>query len=126
MPNSDVHASHQAGSLPDPAVLGTITETMSAFAASSRVSLLFALTGTERTVGDLAGLVETTPAAVSQQLRILRNLKLVAARREGKSVSYRLYDGHVEALLEEIRHHAEHALRGWTTPSKMGAHEMIR
>jgi ArsR family transcriptional regulator, nickel/cobalt-responsive transcriptional repressor len=126
MPRSNVHAAHQAGSLPGPAVLEAITETMSAFATGSRVSLLFAIAGRERTVGELAGVIETTSAAVSQQLRILRNLKLVAARREGKSVYYRLYDDHVEALLEEIRHHAEHALRGWAMPGKTSERKAIR
>jgi DNA-binding transcriptional ArsR family regulator len=126
MPKSNVHAHHQAGSLPDAAVLESITETMPAFAASSRVCLLYALMGGERTVGELATVAETTPAGVSQQLRILRNLKLVAARREGKSVYYRLYDDHVSALLEEIRHHAEHALRGWATPGKAGDREATR
>jgi DNA-binding transcriptional ArsR family regulator len=106
-------------------VLEAITQTMPAFAASSRVCLLYALMGGERTVGELAAVVATTPAAVSQQLRILRNLKLVAARREGKSVHYRLYDDHVGALLEEIRHHAEHALRGWATPSEAGDRQAV-
>jgi DNA-binding transcriptional ArsR family regulator len=126
MPKSDVHTSHQAGSLPNPAVLESITETMPAFAAGSRVRLLYALTDGERTVGELAAIAETTPAGVSQQLRVLRNLKLVAARREGKSVHYRLYDDHVGALLAEIRHHAEHALRGWATPGRADDREAAR
>ncbi len=116
MPKSGIHTSHQAGTLPDAAVLESIAETMPAFAAGSRVRLLYALSGGERTVGELATIAQTTPAAVSQQLRVLRNLKLVATRREGQSVHYRLYDDHVDALLAEIRHHAEHALRGWATP----------
>jgi DNA-binding transcriptional ArsR family regulator len=91
---------------------------MSAFATSSRVSLLYALLAEERTVGELAAVVETAPAAASQQLRILRHLKLVASRRQGQSVYYRLYDDHVAALLAEIHHHAEHALRGWVAPGK--------
>lgn len=116
MPSSDTHATHQAGALPDTAVLKTIAETMPAFAAASRVRLLYALAGGEHTVTQLATIAQATPAAVSQQLRVLRNLKLVATRREGQSVHYRLYDDHVSALLTEIRHHAEHAQRGWSTP----------
>ncbi len=126
MPKSGVHASHQAGALPDAAVLESITETMQAFAAGSRVRLLYALMGEERTVGELAAVTEATTAGVSQQLRILRHLKLVAARREGQSVHYRLYDDHVGTLLAEIRHHAEHALRGWATPGKTGEREAAR
>lgn len=126
MPKSNVHTHHQGGSLPDVAVLESITATMPAFAASSRVCLLYALTDGERTVGELATIAAMTPAGASQQLRVLRNLKLVTARREGKSVHYRLYDDHVGTLLEEIRHHAEHALRGWATPGKADAHEIAR
>ena len=52
-----------------------IAEAMSAFAAESRVRLLYALLDRERTVEELAGAVEMDPSAVSQQLRVLRQLR---------------------------------------------------
>jgi DNA-binding transcriptional ArsR family regulator len=41
----------------------------------------------------------------------------VATRREGRSILYRLHDGHVSALLDEVRNHLDHAALGWTAPS---------
>src|ERR671936_667163 len=76
-----------------------LARAMAAFATPSRLKLLFALIGVERTVEDLAratGLVETV---VSQQLRVLRLLRFVAGRREGRHVRYRLFDDHVPVLL---------------------------
>jgi ArsR family transcriptional regulator, nickel/cobalt-responsive transcriptional repressor len=95
--------------------VAAIAETMQALTTPSRVRLLFALREGESAVGALAGAAGITPAAASQQLRVLRHLKLVVARREGQSMLYRLHDDHVVSLLDEVRHHAEHAARGWAS-----------
>jgi DNA-binding transcriptional ArsR family regulator len=58
-----------------------------------------------------------TPSAASQQLRVLRHLRFVATRRDGRSVLYRLHDTHVAVLLAEVRNHLEHAAHGWTDPA---------
>jgi DNA-binding transcriptional ArsR family regulator len=116
MPKSSLHAAHHGEARPDESVVRSITETMHALATASRVRLLYALIDEERTVGDLADETQMTPAAASQQLRVLRHLRLVAARRDGQSVCYRLYDEHLGDLLREIHHHAEHALREWASP----------
>jgi uncharacterized protein YndB with AHSA1/START domain/DNA-binding transcriptional ArsR family regulator len=110
VPQSGARADHEAEALPDAATIESIADTMGAFTSGSRVRLLYALMDGERTVGQLAALAKVTPAATSHQLRLLRNLKLVAARREGQLVHYRLYDDHLAALLAEIRSRAEHAL----------------
>jgi DNA-binding transcriptional ArsR family regulator len=89
-----------------------IAESMRAFGAGSRVRLLFALIGGDRTVEELAELVEMEPSAVSQQLRVLRQLRFVTAEREGRHIRYRLHDHHVGDLLAAVRHHREHALDG--------------
>jgi DNA-binding transcriptional ArsR family regulator len=116
VPESAVHVAHQAGPSPDTELAAGISETMQALAAESRVRVLYLLLEGERGVTELAEAAEMTPAAASQQLRILRHLRLVAARRDGRAVRYRLYDDHVASLLAEIRHHAEHAQRGWASP----------
>jgi len=90
---------------------------MQALATPSRVRLLYALGDKELGVGELAEAVGVKPAAASQQLRILRHLRLVATRRDGQSIRYRLYDDHASILLDEIRNHVEHAARGWESPS---------
>jgi len=91
-----------------------LAERMSAFATASRLKLLYALAGGELAVEQLAERAATTPNAVSQQLRILRHLRLVSARREGRRILYRLHDEHLVDLLAAIRHQLEHAERGWS------------
>ena len=99
-----------------------LAERMSAFATASRLKLLYALAGGELSVEELAERAETAPNAVSQQLRILRHLRLVSARRDGRRILYRLHDEHLVDLLAAIRHQLEHAERGWTDTSRATAH----
>ena len=94
-----------------------MAEAMSAFAAESRVRLLYALLDRERTVDELAAHVEMDPSAVSQQLRVLRQLRFVVAERDGRRMRYRLHDDHIAELLAAVRHHHEHASRGWSAAS---------
>jgi len=112
MPESQVHASaHDA-----PPDAEAIAETMQALATPSRVRLLYALRDGELSVGELAEAAGVAPAAASQQLRILRHLRLVVSHREGHSIRYRLHDEHVGTLLNEVRNHVEHSARGWESP----------
>jgi DNA-binding transcriptional ArsR family regulator len=86
-----------------------IAEEMKAFSAPSRVRILYALLEDPRTVDELATVVEMNASAVSQQLRVLRQLRYVVAEREGRHLRYRLHDHHMGDLLSAIRHHQEHA-----------------
>jgi len=103
-----------------------IAAAMSAFAAESRVRLLYALLERERTVEDLAGAVEMEASAVSQQLRVLRQLRFVVAERDGRRMRYRLHDDHVADLLAAVRHHHEHVSRDWAAPSARGTPDRRR
>jgi DNA-binding transcriptional ArsR family regulator len=85
-----------------------LAESMQAFATASRLRLLWAMLDGERTVEDLAELTEMNRSAVSQQLRVLRQARLVAVRRDGRRAHYRLHDHHVPELLAAMRHHHEH------------------
>jgi len=87
---------HQApgGYLPD-LEANALAEAMSAFSTPSRLKLLYALLGVERTVEELAASTQLTPNVVSQQLRVLRLLRLGAGRRDGRYIRYRLFDDHV-------------------------------
>ena len=116
MPESRVHAESRREQ-PNAVAAGAIAETMQALATPSRVRLLYALCDGELNVGALAAAADLTPAAASQQLRILRHLRLVVSRREGQSIRYRLHDEHVGTLLGEIRNHVEHAARDWAAPA---------
>jgi ArsR family transcriptional regulator, nickel/cobalt-responsive transcriptional repressor len=115
MPESNVHTGARKAP-PDTAAANSIAETMQALATPSRVRLLYALREGELSVGELANAAGISPGAASQQLRILRHLRLVVSRREGQSIRYRLHDDHVGALLDEIQNHVEHATRGWESP----------
>jgi len=115
VPESDVHARARREDLVDEEV-AAIAEVVHALAAPSRVRLLYALRDGELAVGELAGRTGLHPSAASQQLRVLRHLRLVATRRDGRSILYRLHDAHVASLLDEVRHHVEHARLGWTSP----------
>jgi DNA-binding transcriptional ArsR family regulator len=94
-----------------------LAESMRAFGAMSRVRLLFELLPGERTVEDLAAAVSMEASAVSQQLRVLRQLRFVTATRRGRHVAYRLHDEHVAALLTAIRHHQEHTQAPMPAPA---------
>lgn len=75
------------------------------FADPSRLRILQALTQREMCVCDLAALLSISESAVSHQLRLLRNIRLVANRREGTILYYRIADDHVIRLLGLVREH---------------------
>ena len=65
----------------------------------TRLKILFALAAGEMCVCDLAAFLTITESAVSHQLRMLRQLYLVANRRDGPILYYRLNDNHIEQLI---------------------------
>ena len=78
------------------------------FGDSTRVKILYALSRSELCVGDIAELLGMTQSAISHQLRILKQSKLVKGRREGKTVLYSLADNHVTTILAQgIEHIVE-------------------
>ncbi len=114
MPDAHVHAQLRDADAVRAQEAIAIAELMQALATPSRVRLLYAIREGEAGVGELAAAASITPSAASQQLRILRHLHFVAARRAGKSILYRLHDDHVAALLDEVRNHLDHAALSWT------------
>jgi DNA-binding transcriptional ArsR family regulator len=86
---------------------------MAVFATGSRLRLVYALGREEWSVDELAERAGLGANAVSQQLRVLREAGLVAARRDGRRIYYRLHDHHVLDVLGAMRHHLEHARNGW-------------
>jgi DNA-binding transcriptional ArsR family regulator len=89
-----------------------LAEAMRAFGAASRLRLLWAMLGGERTVEELVEVTGLAQSATSHQLRLLRQGRLVAVRRDGRHAYYRLHDHHVADLLAAIRHHYEHVSPG--------------
>jgi ArsR family transcriptional regulator, lead/cadmium/zinc/bismuth-responsive transcriptional repressor len=86
-----------------------VAELFRSLADPSRARIVHALTLAELCNADIAGLVGLTESAVSHQMRELRLLNVVSARREGRTVFYRLNDTHVRHIFEDtLRHVREH------------------
>lgn len=79
-----------------------------ALADPTRIRLLFLLSEEECSVGHIAEVLGLSQSAVSHQLSLLRSLRLVKARREGRTIYYTCDDEHVVKLLHQTIHHVEH------------------
>ena len=88
-----------------------LTEIFRVLGDPTRVRILDALSQGERCVGDLAAQLGATESAVSHQLRLLRNARMVRPRREGRMIFYSLDDTHVLALFEQGLRHVQEAGR---------------
>lgn len=93
--------------LPDEVELYNLAELFKVFGDSTRIRILFVLFEAEVCVCDLAQALNMTQSAISHQLKILKQNKLVKSRREGKSVFYSLADGHVRTIIAQGREHIE-------------------
>jgi ArsR family transcriptional regulator, nickel/cobalt-responsive transcriptional repressor len=107
-----VHGQAHVGEL-DAATAYEIAETMQALATPSRVRILGRLRQSPCPVGELADAVAMERSAVSQQLRVLRNLGLVVGERRGRNIIYALHDSHVADLLDQAVFHIEHLRLGY-------------
>src|SRR5512136_2822430 len=86
----------------DEHIAAHVAELFRAFSDTSRVRILYALTTSgEMNVGALADIVGVSESAVSHHMRGLRQMHLVAARRDGKEVYYRVEDEHIKALFQQ-------------------------
>jgi DNA-binding transcriptional ArsR family regulator len=88
-----------------------LAETFRTLGDPTRVRILDALSHGELCVCDLAALVRMSESAVSHQLRLLRNLRLVKPRREGRMVFYALDDRHIISLFRQGLRHVQESPR---------------
>jgi len=93
--------------LPEETELYDLAELFKVFGDSTRIRILFVLFEAEVCVCDLAKALNMTQSAISHQLRILKQNKLVKSRREGKSIFYSLADDHVRTIINQGREHIE-------------------
>ena len=84
-----------------------VKELFKTFGDSTRMRILFVLLESEACVCGLASVLNMTDSAISHQLRILKNNRLVKSRREGKSVYYSLADDHVRTIVSQGMDHVE-------------------
>ena len=89
----------EALDMPDDEVLYELADLFRVFGDSTRIKILYALHDNELCVQDIANAVQLSQSAVSHQLRVLKDSKLVRFRREGKTVYYALDDDHVRSIL---------------------------
>ena len=84
-----------------------LAELFKIFGDSTRIRILFVLFEAEVCVCDLAQVLNMKQSAISHQLRILKQNKLVKSRREGKSVFYSLADQHVRTIIGQGMEHID-------------------
>lgn len=84
-----------------------MAEVFGVLADPNRLRLLSALASQELCVCDLAALTKMTESAVSHQLRLLKAMRLVSYRREGRNVYYSLADSHIIILYRSLVEHLD-------------------
>lgn len=85
--------------IPTEEELYDLAELFKVFGDSTRIRILFKLFDKELSVTELADLLNMNQSAVSHQLKVLKQAKLVKNRREGKSIIYSLADEHVRTII---------------------------
>ena len=85
--------------MPDEELLYDLAELYKIFGDSTRIKILYVLFEAELCVCDIAELLGMTQSAISHQLRVLKQSKLVKFRREGKTMYYSLADDHVRTII---------------------------
>ena len=84
-----------------------IAEVFKVFGDTPRMKIISALLEAELCVGDIAEITNSTQSAISHQLRVLKQAKLVKFRKDGKTVYYSLDDDHIAKLYEIAKKHIE-------------------
>ena len=93
--------------MPDEEELYDLAELYKVFADSTRIKILYVLFESEMCVCDIALLLEMSQSAISHQLRVLKQAKLVKFRRDGKTIFYSLSDEHVRTIIDQGIEHIE-------------------
>lgn len=91
--------------LPDEELLYDVAELFKVFGDSTRVRIICALFESEMCVCDIAAVLNMTQSAISHQLRVLKQARLVKYRRDGKTVYYSLADDHIQNIFDQAFEH---------------------
>ncbi len=91
--------------LPQSSEIQALSDTFKVLGDPTRLKIVLALAKEELCVCDLATLIGLSVSAISHQLRLLRNMRLVRFRKEGKMVYYALDDQHIETIIGEAQTH---------------------
>lgn len=99
------HVSLSVSGMPDEEMLYDLADLFKVFSDTTRIKILYALMERDLCVAHIAEAVGATQSAVSHQLRILKQARLVRFKREGKSLVYSLADDHVYTVLAQGMSH---------------------
>lgn len=91
--------------MPDEESLYDLAELFKVFGDTTRIRILYALFEAEMCVCDIAQILNMTQSAISHQLRVLKQARLVRNRREGKQIYYSLADDHVRTIIGQGMDH---------------------
>ena len=91
--------------MPQEQELVDLSEFFKVFGDSTRIKILYVLSQSEMCVCDIATLLQMGQSAISHQLRILKQMRLVKFRRDGKTVFYSLSDDHIQTILAQGMEH---------------------
>lgn len=94
--------------MPNDEKLFDLAEFFKVFGDSTRIKIIYALSRKEMCVCDIAELINMSQSAISHQLRVLKNHKLVKFRKDGKSIYYTLDDEHVDNIFNQGMKHINH------------------
>ena len=93
--------------MPEEEELNDLAELFKVFGDTTRIKILYTLFKSEMCVCDIAEILDMTQSAISHQLKILKNAKLVKNRRDGKQIIYALDDDHVGSIIKMGMEHVE-------------------
>ncbi len=93
--------------MPSDDLLFDIAEVFKVLGDTTRMKIISALQEAELCVGDISEITNSTQSAISHQLRVLKQAKLVKYRKDGKEVYYSLDDDHITTLYEIAKKHIE-------------------
>ena len=91
--------------MPSESTLINLSELYKVFGDSTRIKILYTLFESEMCVCDIAQVLGMTISAISHQLRVLKQARLVKYRRQGKTVFYSLSDDHVRLIIDQGINH---------------------
>ena len=91
--------------MPDEALLFEAAELLKVLGDATRVRIIFVLCQSEMCVCDIARLLNMTQSAISHQLRVLKQARLVSSRRDGKTIFYSICDDHVKTIFYHAMEH---------------------
>ena len=98
---------HLEAITPDEEILYDLAELYKVFGDSTRIRILYLLFESEMCVCDIAQILNVSQSAISHQLRVLKQAKLVKYRRDGKSIIYSLADEHVRTIINQGMEHLQ-------------------